>query len=113
MSKAHHLNREVLDTLQEIMPDQFTALIETFLSDSEDRIRQLQRALADTDADSVRRQAHSFKGSCNNIGAERLAELCLDLEERGREERLAGGEEQLAAVRQEFSQLRSTLRTFI
>lgn len=112
MSPDNHLNREVLCTLQEVMEDQFPVLINTFLTDSEERVRHLQKALAARDSDTVRRQAHSFKGSCNNIGAERLASLCQGMEDAGRAGELDGLEQQLVEIQQEFSKLKITLKSF-
>ncbi|ROQ19949.1 MULTISPECIES: Hpt domain-containing protein [Marinimicrobium] len=112
MSSETHLNREVLTTLQEVMDDQFPVLINTFLTDSEERIRQLQRALAAQDSDTVWRQAHSFKGSCNNLGAERLADLCQEMESRGRASDIDGLEQQLVSVQEEFAKLKVTLNSF-
>ncbi len=113
MSSDTHLNREVLTTLQEVMEDQFQVLIDTFLADSEERIRLLQRALAAQDSDTVWRQAHSFKGSCNNLGAERLAELCQGMEARGRAGDLDGLEQVLISVQEEFAKLKATLNSFV
>lgn len=112
MSSDTHLNREVLTTLQDVMDDQFPVLISTFLTDSDDRIRLLQRALAAQDKDTVWRQAHSFKGSCNNLGAERLAELCHHMEVRGRAGELDGLEQVLVSVQEEFVKLKVTLNSF-
>lgn len=106
-----HLDREILQTLQEVMEGQFPELINTFLNDSEERIRSLQKALATRDQEAVRRQAHSFKGSCNNLGAVRLAAFCQVMEEGGREGKLDGLENELVNIQQEFSQLKSILNT--
>ncbi|MGD8176768.1 Hpt domain-containing protein [Marinimicrobium sp. ARAG 43.8] len=112
MSSDNRLNRDILETLQDVMEDQFPVLIETFLSDSEDRIRQLQRAIASGEADMVRRQAHSFKGSCHNIGAERLGNLCAGMEQRGRDGELDGLEQLLVEIQNEFSRLKPMLKRF-
>lgn len=110
-TSAAHLDREILQTLQEVMEGQFPELINTFINDSEERIRSLQKALATRDQEAVRRQAHSFKGSCNNLGAVRLAEFCQVMEDGGREGELDGLEHQLVNIQQEFSQLKSILNT--
>lgn len=112
MSSESHLNREVLTTLQDVLDDQFPVLISTFLSDSDERIRLLHRALASRDCDTVWRQAHSFKGSCNNIGAERLAQLCQGMESAGRSEQLDGQEQTLVAIQEEFAKLKISLKSF-
>lgn len=112
MSSDTHLDREVLQTLQEVMEDQFPTLINTFITDSDERIRSLQKALATRDGEAVRRQSHSFKGSCHNIGAKCLAQLCQEMEDRGREGDLDGLERQLVDIQQEFHQLKTILNSF-
>lgn len=112
MSSETHLDREVLQTLQEVMDDQFPVLISTFITDSDSRIRSLQKALATQDGEAVRRQSHSFKGSCHNIGAQRLGDLCQIMEDRGREGDLQGLEHHLVDIQQEFSQLKGILNSF-
>lgn len=112
MSTDIHLDREILQTLQEVMEDQFPTLIATFITDSEERIRSLQKALATQDGEAVRRQSHSFKGSCHNIGALRLGDLCQEMEDRGRANDLEGLECLLVDIQQEFSQLKGVLNSF-
>lgn len=111
MRGENHLDREILQTLQEVMEDEFPVLISTFVKDSEERIRHLQKALATQDGEAVRRAAHSFKGSCHNLGAARLAELCEDMESQGKAGALDGLERQLVEIQQEFNQLKSILRS--
>ena len=113
MNSVNHLDRGVLDTLQEVMEDDFPVLIETFLKDSAERISSLQRALATVDSDAVRRAAHSFKGRCSNLGVLRLAELCQEVEDRGRAGELAGLERQLVDIQQEFSQVKTLLQALV
>ena len=71
-----HLDSAVLATLQDVMEGEYPALLDTFLTDSEERVRLLRQALHSDQSESLRRAAHSFKGSCSNMGATLLAELC-------------------------------------
>jgi len=72
-----HLDRDILNALQEVMEDEYPTLLDTFLSDSEERLRILRKA---EDAAQLMNAAHSFKGSSSNMGALRLAALCCRLE---------------------------------
>ena len=72
-----HVDREVLDALREVMEDSYPDLLDTFLTDSESRLHQLQKT---ADAKVLAEVAHSFKGSASNMGAVRLATLCQELE---------------------------------
>lgn len=85
-----HLNLEALTELQAVMGDDFTLLVETFTSDSTQRIAAIIEAISVGDADAIRRAAHSFKGSAGNMAATRLAELCRQLEELGHSSSVQG-----------------------
>lgn len=80
-----HVDHDVLASLQEIMEDNYPVLLDTFLVDSAERLVQLQKAAADSEANADRERvsqaAHSFKGSSSNMGAARLADLCSQLEQ--------------------------------
>ena len=104
-----HLDTEALDTLKEVMEDEFQLLIDTFIQDSSERLVNLQGALQRDDAEEVRRLAHSFKGSSGNIGAPHLSELCAQVEASGREAQLAGVASTLAAIETEFAAVKEEL----
>ncbi|MDX1804866.1 MAG: Hpt domain-containing protein [Alcanivorax sp.] len=75
------LETEIVAELQDIMGDDFTMLVQSFQRDGEQRLAALHRAQASADADTLRRQAHSFKGSSGNLGARRVSDLCLNIEQ--------------------------------
>lgn len=113
MNEKPHLDEEALAELQEVMEDEFEVLINTYLSDSEDRIQTLRRALDSSDADAFARSAHSFKGSCFNIGAPRLGALCMAAENAARDGSMNNAEGQLAAIEKEFLVIREMLQRSI
>ncbi len=113
MNDKPHLDEEALAELQEVMEEEFGVLIKTYLSDSQDRIQALRNAVQANDADAFTKTAHSFKGSCFNIGAPRLGALCLAAEAAGREGRLADAQQQLAVIQQEFDTIRDMLQRSI
>lgn len=98
-----HLDRDVLSALQEVMEDGYPELLDTFLSDSEERLSLLRQA---DDADQLGATAHSFKGSSSNMGATRLAELCHELEQRAKQKSLEGIEALVGAIDGEFAIVR-------
>lgn len=77
-STVRHLDLNLIDELRELMEDEFSLLIDTFIDDGEARLAELP-ALADG-SDDLRRAAHSFKGGASNMGAVELASLCARLE---------------------------------
>ncbi len=107
----NHLDRDVLNTLQDIMEDEYPVLLDTFVTDSEERLRLLQAAEHDQDAQAMRRAAHSFKGSCSNMGAKVLAESCRDLEELARRGDLAESAPLVERIEREFAIVRILLKS--
>jgi HPt (histidine-containing phosphotransfer) domain-containing protein len=101
-----HLDSAVLAALQDVMEDEYPVLLDTYLADSEERLRLLRQAMRETDAQALRLAAHSFKGSCSNMGAPMLASLCKQLEEVGRRELLAEAPELIEQVEREFAIVR-------
>lgn len=98
-----HLDRDVLSALQEVMEGEYPTLLDTFIADSEERLRVLRKA---EDTAQLMNAAHSFKGSSSNMGAIRLAELCSELEQRVRQESLAGIEKLVGEIDGEFAIVR-------
>lgn len=82
---SSHVDHGVLVSLQEIMEENYSMLLDTFLQDSTRRLEQLRAAAADSPANAdlagVSQAAHSFKGSSSNMGALKLAALCSELEQ--------------------------------
>ncbi|WP_434563012.1 Hpt domain-containing protein [Pseudomonas sp. R1-6] len=102
-----HLDLDVLSTLKEVMEDGYPELLDTFLKDSEARLRVLHEA---RDAQMLSATAHSFKGSSGNMGAIRLAELCGELEQRAKEPSLRGIESLVNEIDSEFAHVRTLCR---
>jgi HPt (histidine-containing phosphotransfer) domain-containing protein len=98
-----HLDRDVLSALQEVMEDEYSTLLDTFLADSKERLSLLRKA---DDAETLGATAHSFKGSCSNMGAIRLAQLCNELEQRARQTPLEGIEKLVGEIDGEFAIIR-------
>jgi HPt (histidine-containing phosphotransfer) domain-containing protein len=86
------------------MEEEYPTLLDTFLADSEDRLSLLRKAGGD--AKSLEEAAHSFKGSCSNMGALRLAELCNELEQRSKKRSLEGIEKLVGEIDGEFAIIR-------
>ncbi|NQD91235.1 Hpt domain-containing protein [Pseudomonas sp. CrR25] len=101
-----HLDSAVLAALQDVMEAEYPVLLDTFLADSEERLRLLRQAEGGADAQALRLAAHSFKGSCSNMGAPLLADLCKHLEEVGRREQLSEAAPLLEQIEREFAIVR-------
>jgi signal transduction histidine kinase/DNA-binding response OmpR family regulator/HPt (histidine-containing phosphotransfer) domain-containing protein len=103
-----------LDELhEECGTEVLASIVDIFLEDASTGIRTARRLLANGDADALERAAHTLKGSCTNIGAQQLANVFADIEDRAEEGRLDGLEErieeaviQLEGVRRRLEPLR-------
>ncbi|MBW7470366.1 Hpt domain-containing protein [Marinobacter sp. M216] len=113
MSATPHLDEEALAELQEVMDEEFEVLIHTFLSDSRERIAGLKRAVDVQDAEALAHMAHSFKGSCINIGAPQLGELCRVAETAGKEQRLEDAPATVDAIESEFQAITGMLENLL
>jgi len=67
-------------TFRDDYPDIAGQLVDLFVQSAPPLIAELRAAAGGGDRDGVRRTAHKLKGSCLNIGATRMAELCRALE---------------------------------
>ncbi len=97
-----HLDMEAMAELRTVMADDFQLLIDTFVTDSELRIRLLAEAIASGDHEQVRRAAHSFKGSASNLGALRLTQLCKTLELSAHEGDISDADSLFASIKEEY-----------
>ena len=113
MNVNQHLDFDALNTLKEIMEDDFVFLIETFLQDSASRVETLAELINGQDSDAIRRAAHSFKGSCSNVGALHLASLCGHLEHKGLNNDFNGVKDDFVEIKQEFSVVQQLLHDFL
>jgi HPt (histidine-containing phosphotransfer) domain-containing protein len=79
-------------------------LVEMYLTDAADQLVSLEQAIASADWISTSRTAHRLRGASSNVGAQELARLCSDLEQRSSEgiavERSAG-----KSIRAEFERV--------
>lgn len=107
---AEHLDANVLLTLQQVMEGEYPQLLDAFLGDSEERLRLLQAACQRGEGEALRRAAHSFKGSCSNMGAAQLAEHCQALEEAAQSGQLQRAAGLIEQIEREFAIVRILCR---
>ncbi len=77
------INQEVYQGLKKILvaSGQLDAVIDMFLSNSNNRLLALNDAIKAHDAEAIFRIAHAIKGSCSMLGGTKCAELCKAIEE--------------------------------
>lgn len=103
------LDDVVINELREIMEDDFSLLLETFLSDAVERMGAISDAVAAMEADQLREAAHSFKGSCLNIGAQRLSALAANLEQDARDRKLDSVANQWVEIQSHYGDLKQLI----
>jgi len=113
MSERQHLDAQAVVELKGVMGSDFALLVQTFFSDSDQRIEAVRAALDGADPEALRRAAHSFKGSSSNMGAPHLAELCRELEELGRAGRVDGGAQLLQEMIAEYDGVHAELAALL
>lgn len=106
---ASQLDMDVLNELKDVMGEEFPLLIDTFVSDSDQRIITIEQAVQAADPEAIRRTAHSFKGSASNMGAAGLTEFCRQLEALGHEGRSDGADVIYQSLSLEYQAVRAAL----
>jgi histidine phosphotransfer protein HptB len=84
-SKVATLDHSVLADLRTLQkpgaPDFVQQVVGTFLKKCRERLVCLEGAVVSRNLEVVRKEAHSLKSSCGMIGALRMAQFCLELED--------------------------------
>jgi CheY-like chemotaxis protein/CHASE3 domain sensor protein len=94
---------------QEGESDIVTELIDIFLEDTPPWLDALHHALREADPQALDRAGHSLRGSCAMIGAQRMADLCAEVQRKARANALAGAEAMLTDLESEFARIRRIL----
>ena len=113
MAVTQHLCYDSLNSLKEVMEDDFNFLIETFIQDSQDRLAKFYELVDGDDFDAIRRASHSVKGSCSNLGALRLASLYAALERKALAKDIPNLGTDLAKIEEEFLIVKKMMLDFI
>lgn len=113
MSETALYEPAMLAELRTVMEEDFTLLVETFLTDTQTRIRSISEALQQGDADAFRRACHSLKGSASNLGLTELEHFARRGEEMGHSGSLDGAKERLDEISAAFSRIEPVLKAEI
>ncbi|MBY0483610.1 response regulator [Nitrosomonas sp.] len=79
-------------------------ILQAFLESAPNNMLQIEQAIINGDADSLRQSAHALKSSSGNIGAENLSALLKQLEADGRTKELTHAETLQESLRQHYQQ---------
>jgi len=112
MSAQNRIDRVMMNQLKELLDDRFNELLERFVEDSSKRLGLLKDAVPSRNYKVIHSEAHGLKGSCRNLGANPLGDLCSQLEDQGKSESDKGLESLFAAVEQEFAGVLDALQEY-
>lgn len=108
-----NLDLDQLAELKDIMEDGFVDLIETYITDSDDKILRLSKIIHNADVLTISEIAHSLKGSSLNISAQYLGQCFKVIEDQGRENNLVDIEHNFDKALKEYQQVKAELLTLI
>ena len=112
MESARSVDPRALARLLEITggdPEFVDELIQTYLDDAVVLLEAMREAADSGSPEELVRPAHSLKSNSASVGAERLAELCRQLEADARSGTVERGPERVAATLAEFELVRTEL----
>lgn len=80
-------------------------LLKMFLKDCPEKIKKLEQAIKNKDFKTVQETAHNLKGASGNLALTKIHELCLGLENMGKEKNIRGADDMLNRIKEEVSKL--------
>ncbi|MDH5229119.1 MAG: Hpt domain-containing protein [Gammaproteobacteria bacterium] len=107
------LDNETIETLKDVLADDFALLIDTFLSDAPKRIEEIKNAIASTDIAAIEAPVHTLKGSSGNIGGNDLFAACEALLVQVRENQVLDPVAMLGAIEAEYARLKPELESML
>lgn len=71
------------ETVKQLPAAILPRLVKLFSTTSPELLENIQQAATDNNLRALAEAAHKLKGSCLSLGAEQMAEICKDLQEKG------------------------------
>jgi PAS domain S-box-containing protein len=109
-TSAPAVDVRVLEELKVVLRGETGEVITVFLDSATKLLAELRQALAQEDARTLERAAHSLKSSSATFGAMELSLLCRELEVIGRAGTLDGAAEKVRRTEHEFGRVRAALQ---
>ena len=111
---ADAVNARTLANLRRLQPDGgddlLAELAEMFSTSAPELLAEIREGVMSDDAATVRRAAHTLKGSAANLGAERLATLAHELQQLGEAGAMEEAGAKAAEAEEEFRRVEAALR---
>jgi signal transduction histidine kinase/DNA-binding response OmpR family regulator/HPt (histidine-containing phosphotransfer) domain-containing protein len=87
-------------------------VVEAFLEEYPALLRQIRQAVADSDANLLRRSAHTLKGAVRTFGVESVGSAAAELEDMGRRRELAAAAAVLDRLQSQLDRILPEARAF-
>ncbi len=111
------IDSQAIENLRSLNPgdnDEFLReIVQIFLTDTPQRITELEQSLTAGDEPRFARAAHSVKGSSANLGAMALRAVAEKLEQQSRQEGLAGVSLMVSELKNQFACAQSELEKLL
>ncbi len=111
------LNPMRLDQIRELDPagghKLVNKILQAYLESADGYVQQLEQAIINGDADSLRRSAHTLKSSSANIGAESLSAIFKQLEAYGQSGELVHAKFLQESLQQHYQQVIAEIRKML
>lgn len=91
------------DELKDLLEEDFIDLVKTYMKDSLMRLQELQEAYETDDNAKGFDAAHTLKGASANLGARYLTELCYQMQEACRNQKITLKKDLLDAIERELT----------
>ncbi|MCB1877254.1 MAG: response regulator [Chromatiales bacterium] len=98
------IDNQTFRELREILEEEFDELVDTFVTETDGLIGEVEKGLAG-DMDELRRAAHSIKSASANLGATTLSDLAKSVELAAADGSLSARGELIAPLRSEFQRV--------
>jgi CheY-like chemotaxis protein/HPt (histidine-containing phosphotransfer) domain-containing protein len=99
-----YVDAKVLDGLRESFDDEIVAeLIGTFFQEAPALLETAKAGIEARDSDTLQRAAHTLKSNAATFGATSLADLCRELEVKGKAGEIEGAERLVARIQAELA----------
>jgi len=108
-SDENTLNLNSLKQITSLQPDLLAKVVAIYFQNSTNLINTIRSAATSGDAAALSMAAHSMKSSSANLGALNLANLCKELEMKGRENNIDGIQTIVSCVEMEYTRVRTAL----
>ncbi len=111
--QATALDQMILENIRALQKEGEPSLIEKiiaiYLQTTPKLLQELRQAIDTSDADAMRKVAHSLKSSSANVGAVKLSELCKEVETLGKAGLIKGAGMVVANIEREYQQVEKSL----